>query len=65
MITCFDIWVHIPGHQNCPVFICAFCCGCADTGSKPHAPGSPDVERLWNEYFSDPRQWWDNRAKKV
>jgi single stranded DNA-binding protein len=39
--------------------------GTQSSGSKPRAPGSPDVERLWNEYFSDPRQWWDNRAKKA
>ncbi len=23
------------------------------------------MEKAWNEYFSDPTQWWDNRGKKV
>jgi hypothetical protein len=22
------------------------------------------MEKAWNEYFSDPTQWWDNRGKK-
>jgi hypothetical protein len=22
-------------------------------------------EKLWQEFFSDPSQWWDNRFKKV
>jgi hypothetical protein len=23
------------------------------------------IERLWEEYFADPSQWWDNRVDKV
>lgn len=23
------------------------------------------MEKLWNDYFSDPRQYWDKRARKV
>jgi hypothetical protein len=24
-----------------------------------------DVEKLWQEFFSDPSQWWDRRSEKV
>ncbi len=24
-----------------------------------------DVEKLWQEFFSDPSQWWDHRSEKV
>lgn len=30
-----------------------------------YAAANAETEKLWNEYFSDPNQWWDNRAKKV
>jgi hypothetical protein len=23
------------------------------------------VEKLWQEFFSDPSQWWDHRSEKV
>ncbi len=23
------------------------------------------IEELWEEYFADPSQWWDNRLDKV
>jgi hypothetical protein len=23
------------------------------------------VENLWQKFFSDPLQWWDNRSEKV
>ena len=23
------------------------------------------IEQLWEEYFADPSQWWDNRVDKV
>jgi hypothetical protein len=23
------------------------------------------VEKLWQEFFMDPSQWWDNRPEKV
>jgi hypothetical protein len=23
------------------------------------------VEKLWQEFFSDPSQWWDHRLEKV
>jgi len=27
--------------------------------------GDPETVALWNEYFSDPSQFWDNRTKKA
>jgi len=35
------------------------------TGQYPAANSYPEMEKAWNEYFSDPTQWWDNRGKKV
>jgi hypothetical protein len=31
-----------------------------------HKSGQEDVvENLWQKFFSDPLQWWDNRSEKV
>ncbi|CAM6019022.1 unnamed protein product [Sphagnum balticum] len=34
------------------------------SGQYPAANSYPEMEKAWNEYFSDPTQWWDNRGKK-
>ncbi|XP_024359366.1 protein OSB1, mitochondrial [Physcomitrium patens] len=34
------------------------------SGADMYAAANAETEKLWNEYFSDPNQWWDNRAKK-
>lgn len=33
-------------------------------GASNYAAVNAETEKLWNAYFSDPNQWWDNRAKK-
>jgi hypothetical protein len=30
-----------------------------------HSEYTIRTERLWEDYFSDPLQWWDDRLKKV
>ncbi len=35
------------------------------SGNYSGAKAYQDMEMVWNEYFSDPTQWWDNRGKKV
>ncbi|CAK9265225.1 unnamed protein product [Sphagnum jensenii] len=34
------------------------------SGNYSGAKAYQDMEMVWNEYFSDPTQWWDNRGKK-
>jgi hypothetical protein len=34
------------------------------SGNYSGAKAYQDMEKVWNEYFSDPTEWWDNRGKK-